>query len=164
MRIPIKIYNPTHLTSDERFHLLLKSSGRNDNLEFEKLLRTTPQKTYDTQDRNVLDQLEAAERIATCFVIMALEYSRYIGAIYLEGFRTNTEVHCYALEEIKHYKSLKKTLDIFCKEIGISPTDLLSLHPSGMKEYNYISHFPSHGDESIVINEEFYNVLYNTLS
>lgn len=162
MRIPKKVYNSTHLTPRERFHLLLKSSGRNDTLEFERLLRTTPQKTYDTQDRNVMDKLESADRIATCFVIMALEYSRYIGCIYLEGFRTNTDVHSQALEELKHYKSLKMTLDHFCEEINISPIDLVSLHPYGIREYNHIASFQSHNDVT-EINEELYTALCATL-
>lgn len=164
MRIPKKIYNSPYLTPDERFHLLLKSSGRKDALEFERLLQTTPQKTYDARDRKVIDKLESAERIATCFVIMALEYSRYIGAIYLEGFRTNTDVHEYALDEIKHYKSLKITIDTFCEKVGILPTDLLSLHPSGIKEYCYIADFPPIGDKETGVDEEFFEALSSTLN
>ena len=91
MRIPKKIYNSSHLTSDERFHLLLKSAVRSDTPEFDRLLRTTPKKPYDALDRNVIDKLESAERIATCFVVMALEYSRYIGIIYLDGFKNKIQ-------------------------------------------------------------------------
>ena len=162
MRIPKKVYNSTHLTPQERFHLLLKSSGRNDTIEFERLLRTTPQKTYNTQDRNVLGKLESAERIATCFVIMALEYSRHIGIIYLEGSRINTDVLSQAIAELQYYKSLKTTLDHFCEEMGISPIDLVSLHPNGVREYNRIASFQSHND-AIEINEELYTSLCSTL-
>lgn len=163
MRIPKKIYHSPTLSSSERFHLLLRASGRSDDAEFERLLRTTPQKAYDTQDRAVIDKLEAAERIATTFVVLALEYARYIGAIYLDGFRTNTHVHHLALEEVKHYKSLKRTFDLFCDEINISPIDLLSLHPCGIREYSYISDFPPANDESIEIDQTFYDAMCNVL-
>lgn len=157
MRIAKRLYNPENLTPDERFRLVVKATGRGDNLEETKLLNTTPMKHYEGRDWRVVSKLQACERIAVCFTVMALEHERDMMCAYLIGFREKRDMHGEALEILRQLQSLKKTLDLFCEEIDIDPLDIMAFHPCGQKEYLRVQSSPM-GDD-IEINEAFYEAL-----
>lgn len=158
MRIPKRLYDMKNLTSYERVQLLIKAIGRRDTAEEERLLNSTPHKSYRGRDWNVVSLLIQAERIATAFTVMALEHFRYMGGCYLDGFRLGKDCHDEAQEELLNLKSLKKTFDVWCEEHGIDPLDMVSFHPCGRREYLYIERYPV-SDEDVPLNEEYYDAL-----